>query len=336
MMKPPQIDYCVLNDDARWADSIDCLELLFAGVWFLHETMQTRWSNCPLLKRIIRLGDRYEALMKVGAIDRSQVTSEDMGLLFSEMNTLGTFGHSLWHLKCHLDTPAVRYELKELSRIGCGENEEGDLLRIRGQGFLFLAAANLSKQGFELDFIPRRKDESTPDFYARRDGNTFTCEVTNRYPQSGALESLEFFWSTLNETVSKKKAQLAKAAFPHGVLIIDCTPVWDAFGLGHFIEGGVLVYSIPPEQGGPRSGSVPLIRHADPEHSEGLRNLAEVIRGTAIHTLILWKHKLEIHKEGYRREMMYRVVGTITGATFWSYFPKAFVFPGAHMDVKWE
>lgn len=79
-----------------------------------------------------------------------------------------------------------------------------------------------------------------------------------------------------------------------------------------------------------------LIRDADPAHSEGLRNLAETIRGTSIHTLILWKHKLEIQQEGYRREMMYRVVGTMTGAKFWSYFPKAFVFPGPDVNVKWE
>jgi hypothetical protein len=335
-MKPPQIDYSVLNDDARWADPFDCIDLLTAGVWFLHETMRARHPKCPLLKRTLRLGDRYELMKRAAAGDPTQVSHNQVAGLFSEMNTLGTLGHSLWHLKRHIDAAGVRYELKELSQIGCGENEEGDLLRIRGQGFLFLAAANLSKQGFELEFIPRRKNESTPDFYARRDGNTFTCEVTNRHPQSGAFDSIEFFWSTLNETVDRKKSQLAKADFPHGVLIIDCTPVWEAFGLGQFAVGGHLVYSIPPEQGGPRSGAVPLIRYDESAHSEGLRNLAQVIRGTAIHTLILWKHNLEIQKEGYRREMMYRVVGTITGATFWSYFERAFVFPGPHVDVKWS
>jgi hypothetical protein len=318
------------------ADPYDWIDPLVAGVWFLHETMLALHPKCPLLKRMLRLGDRYEAMKSAAAGDPTQVSHDQVAGMLSEMNMLGTLGHSLWHLKGHLDAPGVRYELKELSQIGCGENEEGDLLRIRGQGFLFLAAANLSKQGFELEFIPRRKNESTPDFYARRDGNTFTCEVTNRHPQSGAFDSIEFVWSTLNETVDRKKSQLAQADFPHGVLIIDCTPVWEAFGLEHFTEGGVLVYSIPSEQGGPRSGSVPLIRYDESEHSEGLRNLAEVIRGTAIQTLILWKQNLQIHKEGYRREMMYRVVGTITGATFWSYFPRAFVFPGPHVDVKWE
>jgi hypothetical protein len=335
-MKPPQIDYSILNDDARWADPCGCKGLLAAGVWFLHETMLARYPKCTLLKRTVRLGERYELMKSVAAGDHAQVSHDEAAGLLSEMDMLGTLGHSLWHLKEHLDAPGARYELKELSHVGCGENEEGDLLRLRGQGFLFLAAANLSIQGFDLEFIPRRKGKSTPDFFARRDGNTFTCEVTNRYPQSGAFDSIEFFWSTLNETVSKKKAQLATAAFPHGVLIIDCTAVWDAFGLGHFIEGGVLTYFVPPEQGGPRSGSVPLIRYADPEHSEGLRTLAEIIRGTSIHTLILWKHKLEIQQEGYRREMMYRVVGTMTGATFWSYFPNAFVFPGPDVNVKWD
>jgi hypothetical protein len=334
-MKPQQIDYGVLNDDARWADAYDCIDLLVAGVWFLHETMLARYPKCPLLKRTVRLGDQYQLMKRAVTGDPAQVSHDQVAGLFSEMNTLGTLGHSLWHLKHLIDAPGVRYELKELAQVGCGENEEEDRLRLRGQGFLFLAAANLSKQGFDLEFIPRRKNESTPDFYARRDGNTFTCEVTNRYPKSGAFDSIEFFWSTLNETVSKKKVQLANAPFPHGVLIIDCAPVWDAFGLGHFTEGGVLVYSIPPEQGGPRSGSVPLIRYDESEHSEGLRHLEEIIRGTAIHTLILWKHKLEIQKEGYRREMMYRVVGTMTGATFWSYFPRAFVFPGPNVDMKW-
>lgn len=335
-MKPPQIDYGVLNDDARWADPYDCVEPLNAGVWFLHEVMLARFPKCPLLRRTTRLGDQYGLMRAKAAKDLAQITPERVGTFFSELNLLGTLGHSLWHLNQHLDAPGVRYELKELSQIGCGENEKGDLLRIRGQGFLFLAASDLSRQGFEIEFIPRQKDVSTPDFSARRDGNTFTCEVTNRYPQSGPFDSIEFFWSTLNETVSKKKAQLAKAPFPHGVLIIDCTPVWDAFGLGHFTQGGVLAYFIPPEQGGPRSVSVPLIRYDDPEHSEGLRNLAEIIRATAIHTLILWKHNLEIQKEGFRREVMYRVVGTIMGATFWSYFPRAFVFPGPNVEVKWE
>jgi hypothetical protein len=335
-MKASQIDYGVLNDDARWADPYDCVEPLIAGVGFLNEVMLARFPRCPLLRRTTRLGDQYGLMRKTAAHDLAQITPEQVAMFFSELNLFGTLGHSLWHLKEHLDAPGARYELKELSKIGCGENEEGDLLRIRGQGFLFLAASDLSKQGFEIEFIRRRKDESTPDFFARRDGNTFTCEVTNRYPQSGAFDSIEFFWSTLNETVSKKKSQLAKAAFPHGVLIIDCTPVWEAFGLGHFIQGGVLTYYIPPEQGGPRSGSVPLVRYDDSAHSEGLRNLAEIVRGTAIHTLILWKHKLEIQEEGFRRETMYRVVGTMMGTTFWSYFPRAFVFPGPHVDIKWE
>jgi hypothetical protein len=38
--------------------------------------------------------------------------------------------------------------------------------------------------------------------------------------------------------------------------------------------------------------------------------------------------------EGYRREMMCRVVGTITDAAFWSYFERAFVFPGPDVEVK--
>jgi hypothetical protein len=33
-MKPPQIDYSTLNDDARRADPYDCMDLLVAGVQF--------------------------------------------------------------------------------------------------------------------------------------------------------------------------------------------------------------------------------------------------------------------------------------------------------------
>src|ERR1700722_13744494 len=166
-MTAPQIDYSVLDNDARWADAYDCIDLLVAGVWFLHETMLARYPKCPLLKRTLRLGDRYEQMKGAAVCDPPQAAHDQMAELLSEMNLLGTLGHSLWHLKPHIDAPGVRYELMQLSQLSCGENEKGDLLRIRGQGFLFLAAANLSKQGFELEFIPRRKTERTPDFYAR-------------------------------------------------------------------------------------------------------------------------------------------------------------------------
>lgn len=51
---------------------------------------------------------------------------------------------------------------------------------------------------------------------------------------------------------------------------------------------------------GPTQGFVPGGIEPNPQHSEGVRNLAEIIRGTSIQTLILWKHNLEIQQEGYR------------------------------------
>jgi hypothetical protein len=263
------------------------------------------------------------------------VSAADASTFFAELNTVGTLGRSLWQLKELLDAPGLRYELKELSQLGTGENPAGDRLRLRGQGFLLLAAGHLVSEGFALEFISRRQGEQTPDFFAIRDGNRFTCEVTNCYPETGDCASVDFFWSTIHRVVQKKRAQLQGSEFTNGVLIIDCSPVWEAFGLSHVPIGGQAVFFIPENLGGPRSVSAPLVRYDESPHSVGLRGLEDGIRGTNIQTVILWNHKLELSDIGYRRRMEYRILGTAHGCVFWSYFPKACVFPGPQLNVVW-
>ena len=36
-MAPPHVNYEVLNDEARWADPYDCIDLQVAGIWYLFE-----------------------------------------------------------------------------------------------------------------------------------------------------------------------------------------------------------------------------------------------------------------------------------------------------------
>lgn len=101
-MPLPQIDLALLNDDARWADPYDCAEPLFAGVLFLHDCMLARFPKCPLLKRIVRLGDQFNAMYATASRDRSLIRNEHITPFVSELDLLGTLGHSLWHLKEHL------------------------------------------------------------------------------------------------------------------------------------------------------------------------------------------------------------------------------------------
>lgn len=333
---PAQVNFTVLDDDARWADNTECVDLLFAGIWFLHETLKSRHPRCPLLCRITQLGNDFELLRLASGSDASKVSPDDAKASFAEFNTLGTLGRSLWQLKEHLDARGLRYELKELSKLGRGENPAGDSLRLRGQGFLLLAAGHLASQGFNLEFINRREGQKIPDFFALRDGVSFTCEVTNRHPETGDYTDVDFFWSTIHDVVQNKRTQLQGPEFTNGVLIIDCTPVWEAFGLAHVPIGGQMAYLVPENLGGPRSGSAPLVRYDESPHSIGLQGLEDVMRGTNIQSVILWNHKVAFSEIGYRRRMEYRILGTVHGCAFWSYFPKACVFPGPELDVVWS
>ncbi len=57
---------------------------------------------------------------------------------------------------------------------------------------------------------------------------------------------------------------------------------------------------------------------------------------TGIHTLILWKNRVEIADEGYRRYLSYRVIATATGAAFWCYSDNVLVFLGTNVQVTWS
>ena len=61
-MVPAGLDLAILDDDARWADDTECADLLFAGTWFLHETLKDRYPKCHLLPRILQMGDRFEKM----------------------------------------------------------------------------------------------------------------------------------------------------------------------------------------------------------------------------------------------------------------------------------
>ncbi|MFL5330230.1 MAG: hypothetical protein ACJ8C4_15120 [Gemmataceae bacterium] len=265
----------------------------------------------------------------------ARLSNQEMSELFSEINLLGTLGHSLWHLRQHLPSRALRFELKELSQLGSGINPAGDALRLRGQGFLLLAAAQLAKQGFEIEFVERAKGRVIADLLVHRDGVTFCCEATSRQPNLENGHPVEFFWSVISSVAEDKKRQVAFDGHRYGVLIIDCTPIWDAFSLGQIPVGGDLVYMVPPELGGPRSGAVSLVRFDDSEFSRGLRGLERILRGSNVQSIILWKHHCEIFEDGYRRHIFYRVIGSIEGAPFWSYFDRPMVFPGPNVHVQW-
>ncbi len=332
-MVPAGLDLAILDDDARWADDTECVDLLFAGTWFLHETLKARHPKCPLLPRLIQMGDQFERMYAGSGADATKVNVADASAFFTELNTVGTLGHSLWRLKTHLDHPGLRYELKELSKVG--DNPAGDKLRLRGQGFLLMAAGHLVKEGFGLEFIKRRAGDQTPDFFAIRDGNKFACEVTSRYPESGDFNDVEFFWQTVNGVVENKSKQLQGNEFTHGVLIIDCTPVWDAFGLANVPIGGQFVGFIPENLGGPRQISAPLVRYDGSPHSAGIQALEAAIRGTNIESVILWINQFIVDEVGYRRRMACRILGTVHGCVFWSFFPKTCVFPGPQVKLQW-
>jgi hypothetical protein len=334
-MPPNDIQYEILDDDAKWADPNDCVDLWFAGIWFLYESLLARYPGCPLLSRIAELGNRLDRLRDDTRGDPAQIPGSIGTWFTEETHILGTLGYSLWHLRAHLTAAPLDYEIGQLSKVTC-DGSEVDSLRLRSHGFLLLAAAIVAKQGFTLEFIARRKGVATPDFYATRGGNRFTCEVTTLDPRQGNFESVDFFWTKIIEAIEEKARQLKSPEFHDGVLIIDCTRIWSAFGHCQFAIGGQLVYFVPLEQGGPRNGSVPLVRYDKCEVGDKLKNLEFALTDRSIHTLVLFYGKFETTKTEYRRPSGYAVVGTIVGAKFWSYFPQTLVIPGPNVTVRWE
>lgn len=324
-----------LNDENCSLDDTVNVDDVNSDVLFLHKFLKSKYPLSPLFQRVVQLGDRFEHLRLSSGCNAANVTIADAQNFFTELITIATLGRSLCHLERYLDSPGLHYELKELSKIGNGENPAGDKLRLRGQGFLLLAASNLVSHGFDLEFISRRKEMQTPDFYAFRDGNKFTCEVTNRYPETGDMNCVNFFWSNIHSVVEKKRVQLQGSEFTNGVLIIDCSAVWEAFGLQHLPLGGEGVFFIPENLGGPRSVSAPIVRYDATTHSIGFKKLEEAIRGTNIQSLILWNHKIDLTETNYRQRQEYRILGTVHGCVFWSYFPKVCVFPGPELNIIW-
>ena len=87
-MAPPQIDLKVLDDNARWADDTECIDLLIAGIWFLHDTLKSRYPKCDLLQRITQFGDRFERMRSASGGDATNVSGSEAASFFAEMNTL--------------------------------------------------------------------------------------------------------------------------------------------------------------------------------------------------------------------------------------------------------
>lgn len=333
-MAPTNINFEVLNNDAQWADTIDWVELAFAGIWFLHDVICKHKPNCELIQRIKRAGDKFYSLKKSCKGNASLLAPSKMAEMGMELETLASLGHSLWHLKSYLASRALQDELDELSQVSEADSSE-NIQRLRSRGFLLLAASTIAKRGFEIEFVERR-NHSTPDFLAIRDGNRFACEATIRYPKTGDLSDSTLFWKAINEVVSKKTHQFREAEYSNGVLIIDCTPIWDAMALSDLAIGGVVVTYIPRELGGPRSGSGQAIRYDKSLAEQSLRYLEQIISGTGIQSLILWKNRIETDGSTFKRYKQYRVLSSVNGAAFWSYFENAIVFPGPNVNIDWK
>lgn len=111
--------------------------------------------------------------------------------------------------------------------------------------------------------------------------------------------------------------------------------MWDAFGLANVPIGGQFVGFIPENLGGPRQISAPLVHYDGSPHSAGIQALEAAIRGTNIESVILWINQFIVDEVGYRRRMACRILGTVHGCVFWSFFPKTCVFPGPQVKLQW-
>jgi hypothetical protein len=330
-----EFDFAVLDDDERWADPIECAPLLKLGLQFLREVMRARFPRRPFLTRIddfsaswAEMGNRYKR-------DRALGDTPEFRQAFEEIHLLGTIGHSIWRLRGCLETAGLLYELGELSRV-TADNTGNDQLRLRSHGFCLLSAAFISHQGFQVEFIERRDGQATPDFFALRDTCRFPCEATTRLPEQGDFDNAELFWTEVIAAVERKARQFRAPEFENGVLILDCTPVWDAFRIDQLNLAGIVMCYVPPEMGGPRQQSAPLIRIDRSPAVEKLRTLADALTGTNIRTLILWKKKLVCGDVEFRRFLECRIIATMAAASFWSYFDRAIVLPGPGVNVNWE
>lgn len=329
-----------LNDEAKWRSSTECVDVLCAGVNYLYERLGSLpGREAPLHARIRQLGNLRLALRaRHGSVPSTTVgTDPDVERFIRLLDDLGTLGFSLWHLKEFEDSAAFRRQFSELARVGEEGNSEGDALRLRGQGFMFYAAGFLAREGFAIEFIDEAADrgQRRPDFYARRDGETYPCETTSKHPRVIRSASVEEFWARIVEVVEAKKTQIALPCFPNGVLIVECSRVFDLLSAGDVPLGGTL-YHLPGQEGaGPPGGSAPMIRYDDSKFSKGLLAFGTAIENSGIRTLMLWNRTLTFQGETLTRRLEHRVIGTMAGRRFWAYFPNAVVFPGPNVEVKW-
>jgi hypothetical protein len=326
-----------MDDLAKWRHPDLCVEVLIAGVNYLYDTLEEKHSGSNLAARVRALGDLKLALERRTRGDPFAVKGSDLDAqhIVRELNTLGTIGYGLWHLRPYYDSSGFRFELKELSRLGDPSNPAGDDLRLRGQGFLFHAAGVLARDGFGIEFIPRRDGERRPDIFAVRDGLKFPCEITSKAGITLRDRSVNEFWGRILEVVAAKKEQFSSADFADGVIIIDASPVFHLVSGSDVPIGGTLCHLPGRDQKGPPGGSVPLIRYDASDFSQGLQRFEKAIGETRIRNLVLWNRDLEIDGDAIRRRFEYRVIGTIGGNRFWAYFPTAVVFPGPDVQVVW-
>jgi len=77
-MPSNRINYDVLNDDVRWADPYECSDLLFAGIWFLYETLRDRHATCSLIDRIRSHGVDFKSRYQKVEGDVTKVTNAEM------------------------------------------------------------------------------------------------------------------------------------------------------------------------------------------------------------------------------------------------------------------
>jgi hypothetical protein len=329
-----RVPYTLMDDLEVWRRSDP--RALFAGVNFLFDTVKEQHPKSFLVRHVLNLGSlKHQLEARYPDPQMAPAGDADIGKLLKHLNALGTVGYGLWHLKNYMDSAAFRDELEEFSKYGDVTNPNGNRLRLLGQGFLFYASGVLARDGFAIEFIPQSKKpgERRPDFYALRDGNRFPCEATSK-SSPARTETVKEFWQRIVEVVEAKRTQFRPAEFSHGVLLVDCTPVYGLMALDGIPIGGEL-FHMSADDKGPPGGSVPLIRYDDSDFSRGLHSFQEAIKDSGIRNVILWRRVCEVSGNDIEKKNEYRVLGTIEGGRFWSYFPKALVFPGPNVQVTW-
>lgn len=134
-----------MDDLAKWRHPDHCVEVLISGVNFLYDMLEARHRGSNLAARIRALGDLSLRLDRRSGGNPLSVDGSDPEAqqFVRELNTLGTMGYGLWHLRRYLDSQGFRYEMQELARLGTGPAKGNDE-RERGQGFLLYTTGVLA------------------------------------------------------------------------------------------------------------------------------------------------------------------------------------------------